>query len=866
MYVYDNWEDVLNPESGRGIKSGTEFRMANTDNTLTIYQGTGFTWNASGELTGGIITSMVHSIDGITSTESISGMSVDGVSLFELMNMPSSGIGMDIDWDWELYDIASVTQVSSSRIVLQHGNGNKTIIGGTGLDIWNHSGTVDTIWHTNEDESVIYKTVNTGGIDFYYGVMALHPTFTDAIYGMLTAGDNTVTGLNATLTGTIYGGDGNDTIVGTNNPSYKPEWLEGGAGDDIITGNGGPDRFAYESGVWGDDVITDFQPGTDQLYFSHETGANQFSDITITQNAQGDAVVQVTGNTAGGSITLQGVAPSDLGSGDFLFEGGNPVAVGTIGDDTLYVTPTNFGEGGTAYGLGGNDVLVGSSLDDTLVGGPGNDRMYGNGGYNEFLFMPGGWGDDTIADFNPDSDVLAFGQFPDIDEMSDLTITSTAQGVLIEAPSGMESVLLESVTDPALLTPDNFVFVHALSGTNTGETIVGYKGEDDIWAYGGNDSIAGLEGNDAIHGGDGSDEIYGDEGDDLLEGGNGQDALYGGDGMDTLHGGEDNDVLYGNSYQDSLFGGPGDDLLVGGGGNDSLEGGEGQDRLYGGRGSDQIFGGPGDDLLKDSSGFNFFEGGDGNDVIIGGIEGEDISAGPGDDYAYGGGGSDVIFGESGADRLRGNDGDDTLYGDDGDDQLKGGDGNDALYGDLGIDVMLGETGADLLDGGADKDWLYGGRDNDTLLGGDGDDVLRGNLGSDNLDGGTGNDKLYGGGQNDELHGGTGDDYLNGENGNDVLLGESGNDYLWGGDGNDTFRYQAGDDTDRVKDFQDGADLIDLSTWGFASATAALAYATQTSWGAVKFDFTGIAGAGASDILYVENMTLGVNFTEDDIIV
>lgn len=94
-----------------------------------------------------------------------------------------------------------------------------------------------------------------------------------------------------------------------------------------------------------------------------------------------------------------------------------------------------------------------------------------------------------------------------------------------------------------------------------------------------------------------------------------------------------------------------------------------------------------------------------------------------------------------------------VYGDQGDDSLKGAQVGDEFYGGGGTDRMDGRAGRDMLVGGTETDYLAGGRDNDTLYG-------------DNLDG----------------------------------LGGS-TDYF------QFFERNVG--TDRIKDFENGVDVIQL---------------------------------------------------------
>ncbi len=103
---------------------------------------------------------------------------------------------------------------------------------------------------------------------------------------------------------TLNGGDGNDR-------------LRGDAGNDMLTGGAGADRFIF-SDRGGSDTITDFQDGTDVLFIS-ATGIAGMEDLTIAENAAGDAVVSVlaTGQTT--AFTLIGIHVSDLSAADFIF-------------------------------------------------------------------------------------------------------------------------------------------------------------------------------------------------------------------------------------------------------------------------------------------------------------------------------------------------------------------------------------------------------------------------------------------------------------------------------------------------------------------------------------------------------------------
>lgn len=102
----------------------------------------------------------------------------------------------------------------------------------------------------------------------------------------------------------------------------------------------------------------------------------------------------------------------------------------------------------------------------------------------------------------------------------------------------------------------------------------------------------------------------------------------------------------------------------------------------------------------------------------------------------------------------------------------------------------------------------------------GDDVLIGGDRSDRLRGEYDNDRLVGKGGRDDLQGGYGDDTLNGGNQADRLDGGRGNDLLTGGNGADVFVFGPDGDTDRIRDFAQGVDLMEITgqPGGFASLT------------------------------------------------
>ncbi len=106
-----------------------------------------------------------------------------------------------------------------------------------------------------------------------------------------------------------------------------------------------------------------------------------------------------------------------------------------------------------------------------------------------------------------------------------------------------------------------------------------------------------------------------------------------------------------------------------------------------------------------------------------------------------------------------------------------------LFAKIEVNPTSGSSGNDTISGSLDNDYLTGKK---------GEDILRGKAGNDYLSGDEGNDKLFG------------------EAGNDVLSGGKGKDILTGGAGSDHFILAASSGADRITDFQNGIDKLQLT--------------------------------------------------------
>jgi Ca2+-binding RTX toxin-like protein len=169
-------------------------------------------------------------------------------------------------------------------------------------------------------------------------------------------------------------------------------------------------------------------------------------------------------------------------------------------------------------------------------------------------------------------------------------------------------------------------------------------------------------------------------------------------------------------------------------------------------------------------------------------------------------------------------------------------------GTLGGKSLLG-GGADVFNGsGGTQGSVYGGTGADKIRGGAGDDTLFGDGGADILRGGLGDDALDGGTEADQMFGGLGDDSLAGGTGADLLRGGEGDDRLTGGTGVDTFVFTRGQGTDRITDFLNGTDKLDLRAFDFANVAAVKALASASSFG-LRID---VPGEG---VVFVQGLTL-----------
>jgi serralysin len=346
--------------------------------------------------------------------------------------------------------------------ILLGGNGNDYLDGGAGDDqlfgeagndrLWGGSGsgndylnggTGDDTYLINADVDLGLDTIletGTSGID---DIIDFRDTTAKSITIDLnqTTIQNIATGVQLVIPVVsieeVYGGDGNDRIVGNNLNNYLAGYggndtILGGAGNDLIWGGAGND---YLNGENGND------------YLNGSVGSNYFAggngNDTYDIDAGIDLGIQTIVETVtGGSDALNLMHTTNTGVTIDL----SKTTSQTVATNVQLVIPVVSIE--DVYGSDGNDSIAGNSLINTLFGGIGNDTLSssagddyldGGAGNDRFLFNGGVpltgantvaslLGRDSIADFtkNQDKIVLSKAAFTNLTVTGGLSPTNFA--------------------------------------------------------------------------------------------------------------------------------------------------------------------------------------------------------------------------------------------------------------------------------------------------------------------------------------------------------------------------------------------------------------------------------------------------------
>jgi hypothetical protein len=329
----------------------------------------------------------------------------------------------------------------------------KVVDAGAGNDIVNMSATMDAdIFGGDGDDNI----VGTPLADNIYGGRG-----NDTIFGL--AGDDT-----------IYGEDGNDVATG-------------GLGNDRFFGGDGSDLFIWNQGD-GSDLIEGDGGGADVVRFNGATAAQVATEnFTLSANtsaAPNTAARLLLARTQGGvNLDIAGVEQIDI-NGD---TGVETVTVNDLHQTELKVLNLDLGAAGDTEAV----TVNGRSLDDNLL-----------------ITLAGGIV--NVAGLRYDVNIAAaVAAAPDNDRLT------------VNGNNGNDTIAIG----------DN------VEGT-IDMTLNGGAGNDHLTAGSGHTStdtiLNGDAGNDFLQGGSGSDKINGGAGEDTLVGGGGQDTYDGGADFDTI--------------------------------------------------------------------------------------------------------------------------------------------------------------------------------------------------------------------------------------------------------------------------------------------------------------------------------------------
>lgn len=415
----------------------------------------------------------------------------------------------------------------------------------------------------------------------------------------------------------IYGGAGNDDLQGSNGDDL----IDGGADDDILSGGGGVD--ALNGGEGSDTYVWAAGDGVDAY---NDTGT-EGTDTIVAQAETFDGIGD------GFSAATTGIEAIGRDSdGDGTIDTGSPLLIAlSDSSETVDFSGLDFMNSQTTINLGGGDDTVTASAGAgeavTYIGGEGQDTL-------NLLITA-----DTMSQIIAAGQLAALQSYIASPQDAELSLASPA----IHA-QGFENVLIGVLGSDGTVTDVTDALANAISDDQgIGETIFGTDAAELIFAGGGNDVVRSFGGNDALFGGDGEDYLNAGDGDDFIDGGDGNDILDGGTGDDVLIGGEGADLVSGGTGDDQISGGAGNDFLAGFSGDDVIDGGSGDDFLSGSNGEDSLFGGEGNDRLFGGNGDDFLIGGEGIDVLHG-ERGDDVLISSGyDDQLFGGQGNDLLI-------------------------------------------------------------------------------------------------------------------------------------------------------------------------------------------------------------------------------
>ena len=528
--------------------------------------GTGFTFNAGGDVTGGTI-NKVEFYNTLGFIAELNGYPIDAVELFNAFETAQMSFNLD-----PIFDI-----------------------------LYNR----------------VPYVVNGSEEGDYFGAAHLSDTF----YG--NGGPDELSGAGGN--DTIHGGTGNDKLNGgdgddTINGDEGRDIITGNAGNDTLNGGADDDIFRYETGT---DNING-GAGTDFLsYIDAPGGSGPFtidiSAATVDRAGHVATIASIEGII--GNLSTDGdVFIGNSADNIFVPNGFHINVDGKGGHDRLvfYRHDDYFGAPTRDSSINVNAVTGKASTSsvpdnvsftniESFAGSHFADTFLGSARDEEFLPMQGadtvdgGGGIDTLSyaleQVVPDSGTTKIGAVVDL-----AASTATDTGGKTDTISNFENVTGSTLGDN-------------LSGDSQANVLKGLDGTDFLQGRGDNDTLEGGGDNDILIGQTGNDTLDGGPGADYLNGGEGNDSYrvddtfdridegfdfpqYGFGGIDTLtstaswfwdvYGVADivridesvagmDTTIVGGIWDNDIYGNSGTNILFGRGGSDTYRPGAGVD-------------------------------------------------------------------------------------------------------------------------------------------------------------------------------------------------------------------------------------------------------------------------------------------------
>ncbi|MGQ0565490.1 MAG: beta strand repeat-containing protein [Gemmobacter sp.] len=520
------------------------------------------------------------------------------------------------------------------------------------------------------------------------------------------------------------------------------------------------------------------------------------------------------------------VSAMRLGSGDRESDNTINGGAGYIGALAFLEGSTNTINNGGNFGAIRSDGNVNNftfvSGGDELSLGSGVSHVNLTGGFYGAITSNGGTNTVTVG---ADAFVRSIGFSNGIDI---ITVAGGAEQVL--TGDNDDTVTVTGRVDSLMLGSGNNLFtldgewtwaVTAFSGNDTVSVNQGQI--DQLYLGGGNNvitlgngafvgSIRVNEGADrlTLNGGDVQQAALGSGANTVIVNGGGIDQLTTFEGNDrvTITSGRinwinvsdgDNRVVTGDEWTSAITAYDGRDaIIIGSGGTGAIQVGGGRNIVTTTTGFVDYI-----NTQNDADTITIGSGGALTVVTSGGNDRINAAAGRVDFVDAGGGGDIVALGAGGARFVVLGDGNDTI--------------NVAAFNpNFGVEIQ-GDAGIDTLaftgfDTGVTFSLNVSDWQNPGAPGGDPNAVGTGYVAAisvENLTGSGGSDSLTGDNFRNVLIGNVGNDTLNGLDGNDRLIGGRQSDLLFGGAGRDVFVFNPNEGIDRIGDFQQGLDTIEL---------------------------------------------------------